>query len=135
MTMIITEFDRQRLKDVLTVACAQTVTPDKDLAGFLGAYYRAIVVPSDEVPRDVVTMNSRVDMYDMEYDVTETYTLVYPVDSDIFTNRLSILNPMGMAILGRRQGEIARWRSTNGEHHLQLMKLVFQPEREGLLNL
>ena len=60
---------------------------------------------------------------------------MYPDDADIFSNRLSILNPMGMAILGRRPGEVARWQNSSGEHLFELKELAFQPEREGVMNL
>ncbi len=135
MSIIITELDKERLERVLAEAAAQTVQPDEHLEAFRREFKLATVVPSEDVPADVVTMNSTVDMYDMEFDVTDTYTIVYPINADIFSNRLSILNPMGMAVLGRRQGEIAQWQNTNGEHQLKLMKLVFQPEREGAMNL
>lgn len=135
MNIIITELDKERLERVLAETAAQIRQPDDHLTAFQREFDRAVIVSANEVPSDVVTMNSRVDMYDMEFDVTETYTLVYPVDADIFSNRLSILNPMGMAILGRRRGDVARWQNSHGEHQLKLMNLAFQPEREGVMNL
>ena len=133
--IIITQLDKERLERVLATAVAQAIGPDAHLEAFRREFERATVVSPEEVPADVVTMNSTVNLYDMEFDVTDSYTLVYPVDADIFSNRLSILNPMGMAILGRRPGDVARWQNSHGEHMLELRGLAFQPEREGALNL
>ena len=134
-TITITQLDKQRIERLLAQFDARAIKPDEHLEWFRQEFERATVVPPEEVPADIVTMNSVVNLYDIDFDVTESYTLVYPVDADIFENRVSVLNPMGMAILGRRSGDVARWRNSNGEHQLELKELVFQPEREGAMNL
>lgn len=132
---IITALDQQKLAAVLTNALTQSVGPDAQLEAFRAELEQAEIVSPESVPPDVVTMNSTVCLYDADFDVTDTYHLVYPVDADIFDNRLSILNPMGMAVLGRRSGEVIRWQNANGEHEMKLKELQYQPEREGVLNL
>ena len=133
--LIITQLDRQRLEHMLSTAFAQVIGPDAHLEQFRAALQHATIVAAKDVPEDIVTMNSTIALYDIDFDVTESYTLVYPVDADIFSNRLSILNPMGTAILGRRPGAIIRWENCNGVHQLELKELSFQPEREGVLTL
>lgn len=133
--IIITRFDKERLGQVMAEATDQAIDSDEHLEAFRRKFERATIVAPEEIPADVVTMNSTVYLYDMDFDVTDSYTLVYPDDADIFSNRLSILNPMAMAILGRRPGEVARWQNASGEHLFELKELAFQPEREGLMNL
>lgn len=134
-TIIITALDKERIEQLLIEFDARAAKPDEHLEWFRKKLEQATIVPQEEVPADVVTMNSTVNLYDMDFDVTECYTLVYPINADIFANRVSVLNPMGMAILGHRPGDIARWKNSHGEHQLELRELVYQPEREGVLNL
>ena len=133
--LIITKLDQQRLEPLLTDAIAQRTVRVPYLETLRQELERATIVSSDDVPVDVITMNSQVDLYDKVFDVTETYTLVYPDDADPFSNRLSFMNPMGAVILGRRSGDVVCWQNSSGEHQLELRKLSFQPEREGVLNL
>ena len=133
--LIITKLDRRRLEPLLTDAIAQRTVRVPYLETLRQELERASIVSSDDVPVDVITMNSQVDLYDMEFDVTETYTLVYPADADLFSNRLSVLSPRGAVILGRRSGDVVCWQNSSGEHQLELRKLSFQPEREGVQNL
>ncbi len=133
--IMITESDKSRLMRLLDEVTAQSVRPDEEFNAFRRKLNRAQVVPSEEIPDDIVTMNSKIEMYDGDFDITEVYTLVYPRDANASLNRLSILNPLGMTILGRRQGDVARWYNASGEHQLTLMTLTFQPERDGVMNL
>ena len=133
--LIITKLDQQRLKPLLADVMVKKSVLDPYLETLYRELERATIVSSDDVPFDVITMNSQVDLYDVEFDVTETYTLVFPVDADVFANRLSVLNPMGAVILGRRSGDVVCWQNASGEHQLELRKLSFQPERDGVLNL
>lgn len=132
---IITQLDQQRLDALLAEAIAQTTKPDEQFEAFRHELEHARIVSPQETPIDIVTMNSTISLYDADFDVTETYSLVYPSDADIFDNRLSILNPMGMAILGRRIASVIHWKNSNGDHRMELKDLHFQPEREGALHL
>jgi regulator of nucleoside diphosphate kinase len=91
-----------------------------DLADLQTELDRARVVPPEDVPDDVVTMNSTVELRDLDTDQVETYTLVYPDFADIANNRLSILAPIGTAILGYRVGDRIRWRVPAGWRGLQI---------------
>ena len=72
---------------------------------------RARVVPRSEIPPDVVTMNSTVRLRDLETGEEETYTLVYPDEADIEENKLSVLAPVGTALLGTGPGTWSSGRS------------------------
>jgi regulator of nucleoside diphosphate kinase len=108
---------------------------NRHLAELIAELQRAEVVPSDEVPSDVVTMNSTVVLRDLDTGEEETYTLVYPNHADIARNRLSVLAPIGTAILGYQVGDVVRWRVPAGMRRLRVEDVLFQPERVGAFHL
>lgn len=83
---------------------------------------RASVVRSDAVPPDVVTMNSQVALAYETTGVRRLVTLVYPADAKASLERISVLDPLGMALLGASSGKLLLGR-------LRLEKVVYQPER------
>ena len=93
----------------------------------------ARVVSPDKVPPNVVTMNSTVRLRQRRANGDETYTLVYPRDADIAKGKLSVLAPIGTAILGYRVGDDVEWQVPSGLIQFTIEKLVFQPERDGVV--
>jgi len=93
----------------------------------------AQIVPEDEIPSDVVTINSTVSLRDLGTNKVETYTLVYPGRADIANHKLSVFAPIGTAILGYRVGDTFRWRVPDGWRNLKVEKVIYQPERDGAL--
>lgn len=96
---------------------------------------RSRVVPLQRVPKGVVTMHSQVRVRDMSSDEVETYTLVYPDEADIDQGKLSVLAPLGTAILGARAGETITWRMPAGPRKVKIEKILYQPEAAGDLHL
>jgi len=86
---------------------------------------RAEVVEPGDVPRDVVTMNSEIHVKDLDTEEVKTYRLVYPaqVHDD---NSISILAPIGTAILGYQVGDVIEWRVPKGLRRLKVLKVVPQ---------
>lgn len=76
---------------------------------------RAIVVSVEQVPKDVVTMNSTIKFADLESGKESQVTLVYPNDANISENKISILAPIGSALIGLRVGEVIDWPVPNGK--------------------
>lgn len=132
--IIITDTDRQRLELLLSSAFAKAIESASYLDALRFELRHAKIVASEDVPHDVITMNSTVSLYDVDYDVTDTYTLVYPREADILENKVSVLAPIGTAILGYRIGDVVHWQSSKGPRQLILKDLVYQPEREGALH-
>ena len=87
---------------------------------------RARVVEDGEVPADIVRMGSTV-AYRTDAGQTPTVTLVYPVDADIATGRISIMTPVGTALIGLRQGQSITWRDRNGKRHMLTVMSVLPP--------
>ncbi|HET7753668.1 MAG TPA: nucleoside diphosphate kinase regulator [Anaeromyxobacteraceae bacterium] len=83
---------------------------------------RARVVPSHEAPRDLVTMNSRVHFEDSRTGRARVVELVYPPDADASAGRVSVLAPIGAALLGLSVGQSIEWPLPNGT--TALVKIV-----------
>jgi regulator of nucleoside diphosphate kinase len=92
-------------------------------------------VVSDDIPHNVITMNSQVSLKDMETGETMTYTLVYPSEANLLENKISIMAPVGTAILGFCEGDIISWEVPDGVVKLQVEKILYQPEAAGDLDL
>jgi regulator of nucleoside diphosphate kinase len=93
---------------------------------------RATVVSDDQLPGDVVTMNSTVNFQDLDSGKELVVTLVYPHDANIADNKISILAPIGSALIGLRVGQVIHWPLPNGkEKRLKVISVLCQPEVEG----
>ncbi len=93
---------------------------------------RVMVVADDELPKDVVSMNSKVSFQDLDTQAEFVVTLVYPHDAKIEENKISILAPVGSALIGLRVGQDIRWPVPNGkEKRLKVTSVIYQPESDG----
>ena len=130
--IIINAIDHERLEDLLTSEFAKAIDPSDHLRDLKMELDRARIVQPEKVPRNVVTMNSTIVLRDLVTNEKETYTLVFPDSADIANNRLSVLAPIGTAILGERLGDVLRWRVPEGWRRLKVERVLYQPEREGV---
>ena len=90
---------------------------------------RATVVPRTEIPNDVVTMNSRVVFENETTKERREVTLVYPNEADIDAGKISILVPVGSALLGLRVGQSIDWELPSGaKHRYRIIDVPYQPE-------
>lgn len=97
---------------------------------------RAKIVDSFQLPDDVVSMNSTVELRVTKSDFPVYMTLVYPYGMRKDGSTLSILSPIGTALLGIRQGEEFYWPGRDGRNiKARLENILYQPEREGHYNL
>ncbi|SKB83381.1 GreA/GreB family elongation factor [Daejeonella lutea] len=87
----------------------------------------ARVISPDDMPGDVVSANSYVQIQDVESGKTFDFHLVNPREADIKTNRLSVLAPIGVALLGYRPGVEVDWEMPNG---LKVFRIVHVERRE-----
>jgi regulator of nucleoside diphosphate kinase len=130
-TIIMTKFDHERLKELLGVANSFAYGGRVDLAKLAGELERAEILDSKEIPPDVVTMNSKAEISDLDTGENMTYTLVFPRDANVDEGRISILAPLGTAILGYRVGEEFEWDVPSGKRRLRIAKVLYQPEAAG----
>jgi regulator of nucleoside diphosphate kinase len=96
---------------------------------------RSQVVEPGNVPDDVVTMHARVVVRDAKTKGAETFTVVFPEDADIDAGKLSVLAPLGAALLGTRVGQVVEFDTPGGKRRLRVEKVLYQPEAAGHFHL
>ena len=129
-TLYMTEFDLSRLRDVLQARTS--AGRDRDhLDSLEQELDRAHVVVASAIPRDVVTMNSQVRIEDVDTGVETVYTLVFPLDASIAEKKISILAPIGTALLGTRVGTTVDWPVPAGRRTVRIKDVLYQPEAAG----
>jgi regulator of nucleoside diphosphate kinase len=127
----ITEFDLMRLRSLIVEARYSNYRGTPYLDNLVKELDRAIVVPSKEVPPDVITMNTQVRLRDLDTDEEMIYTLVFPEDADISLGKVSVLAPIGTAMLGYRMGETFEWEVPAGTRKIKIEEILYQPEASG----
>jgi len=131
----ITQFDRERLDELLAVAGEFNYRDWGDLNRLAEELRRGQIVGSQTVAPTVVTMNSRVRLRDLDTDEVMQYTLLFPKDSDIETDRISVISPIGTAILGYSVGDTIEWTVPAGKRRIKIEALLYQPEAAGNYHL
>lgn len=127
----ITDKDMARLEKLLKVT--QKTQNVLDLEDELS---RAISVPSEKIPADVVTMNSKVRFKDEVTGEESEVTLVYPQEANADEGRVSILAPVGAALLGLSIGQAIEWTMPTGrKRKFKIISVLFQPEAAGRFDL
>ena len=125
----ITGYDRERLERLLEQP------PDGNLTGYLDDLRteldRAVVVEPEKIPPDVITMNSSVSLVDVDTAEEEEFTLVFPKDADADSGRISVMAPLGTAMLGYRVGDVFEWDVPMGRKRWRVAKVIYQPEAAG----
>jgi regulator of nucleoside diphosphate kinase len=132
--LLITEQDFDRLEMLLRTtspATRRSGAPANDGCALAEGLRHGRVVPSTKVAREVVTMNSRVRLRDLQSDDVYTFTLVYPADADVQAGKVSVLAPLGSALLGARAGHEVTWESPAGPRRAKIVRVLYQPEAAG----
>ncbi len=96
---------------------------------------RAVEVPSAEIPSDIITMNSTARLSDLNTGEEMILTLVYPDHANISEGKISVLAPIGTAMLGSREGETIEWEVPDGVRTLRIVHILNQPEAAGQYDL
>lgn len=130
MTIFITQFDYDRLIKLLD----KKKPHDEYDKTLLNELERSKLVDPKNIPTDVVTMNSQVRFKDNDGDEWE-YWLVFPNDANISKQRISILSPVGCALIGCRKGDTVTLPTPKGHKELKIEDILHQPEREGKFDL
>jgi regulator of nucleoside diphosphate kinase len=133
--ILVTEFDLERLESLLDMCWGSSSFDEENLECLQKKIFNCIVVPPEFIPNNIITMNST---FTVENEVTKeqkTYTLVFPEDADIKGNKISILAPIGIAILGHKVGESIEWIAPSGVKEMEIIEIHYQPETCGRFNL
>ena len=131
----LTDRDRDRLVEMVDTMRTRC---DRDTAQLLDTLekevLRARIVPSEEAEPNVVTMNSKVKFHDIDMGKKLVYTVTWPHLADTEERKVSVLAPIGMALLGTRVGQVIEWQVPMGKRRLKVDKILFQPESKGVLD-
>lgn len=131
----ITAFDLERLRKLILDAQSTEYRKSEYIEKLRMELNRAIIVKPQEIPPTVVTMNSKIQLVDLDTNEEETYTLVFPEDADISKGKISILAPIGTAMLGYEIGDVFEWDVPAGKRHLRVGRILYQPEASGNFDL
>src|SRR5690349_13203715 len=133
-TIYITAHDMERLKKLLDEEKNRHGYGNgrgEHLKGLETELNRSIRVADDKVPPDVITMHSKAHLIDLDSEEELIYTLVFPNEADIRQDKISVLAPIGTAMLGYRVGDMFEWAVPDGVRRLQVKRVLYQPEAAG----
>lgn len=126
--IVITEPDYERLLGLIESSKRFRQRDAEHLDALEQELERATVVKPGQIARDVVTMNSRVRVWDLGDGRELTYHIVFPGNADVAKNRISILAPIGTGLLGYSAGTIVEWPVPSGIRRLRILAVEFQPQ-------
>ncbi len=130
-TIYITENDYNRLNGLIERTREYNGT-DREYVNKLEAELdRAEIVDPTAMPADVITMRSKVRLKDLVSGESNTYSLVFPTEANFVEGKISVLAPIGTAILGYKQGDTIEWRVPSGLRRLKVEEVLYQPESAG----
>ena len=131
-TIYITELDRQRLEKLIEIAGGRNGTENHEyLRKLEHELDLAETVAPAEMPADVITMRSKVRLKDLNSGEEMVYTLVFPTEANYDEGKISVLAPVGTAMLGYRVGDTIEWQVPAGLRRIKVEEILFQPEAAG----
>ncbi|MCK9228644.1 MAG: nucleoside diphosphate kinase regulator [Syntrophorhabdaceae bacterium] len=130
--IFITRHDLERLRTIIDVHGGPEAPYLEKLKKELR---RAVVKEPNKIPGDVVTMNSIVRIKDVKTGEEHSFILVFPSKAGVAGKAVSILAPMGIALIGYREGDVLEWELPTGKVNIQIDEIIYQPERLGNYDL
>jgi len=130
-TIFITELDYDRLTGLIDRTRERNGTDREYLNKLEAELDRAEIVEAKDIPPDVITMRSKVRLKDLVSGESTTYSLVFPTEANFADGKISVLAPIGTAILGYRKGDTIEWPVPSGLRRLKVEEILYQPESAG----
>jgi regulator of nucleoside diphosphate kinase len=128
----LTDQDYTRLKHVLEARKRESRSIAHELETLEELLELARVVTPERVPANVVTMNSQVLFRDVRTDDEGTVTIAYPTETDPSSGRISVLSPVGTALIGAAEGEEVELPLPHGQtRRIRIQSVLYQPEAQG----
>jgi regulator of nucleoside diphosphate kinase len=127
----VTEVDSRRLQALIDGALLRDTRDTGSVEELERPLLVAEVLPAAQIGPDVVTMSSEVVVTDLDTDETFSLRVVFPRAANAGAGSISVLAPLGMAVLGRRTGEEITWSVPAGIRRLRVEEILYQPERDG----
>jgi regulator of nucleoside diphosphate kinase len=120
--IVITKIDAARLRELLAVR-ARSERDQDHLDELAAELERARIAETEDVPADVITLYTRVEVFDLVSGERRELTLVLPRESDASAGRISVLAPLGTALLGYRAGDEVEWQMPGGLRRLRIERV------------
>jgi regulator of nucleoside diphosphate kinase len=127
----VTDVDSRRLQSLIDLARVRDARDAGSIVQLEAHLDDADVTPAARISRFVVTMNSEVLVSDLATGERFRFHLVFPRLASAEEGRISVLAPLGMAVLGRQVGDEITWKVPGGLRHLRVDDIFYQPERAG----
>ena len=129
--IFITDFDMKRFKWLIANSHKFDEMYKKNMYQLEKELKNAVVVVPKDIPADVITMHSKFKIKHLDTNEESTYTLVFPFDADLEQHKLSILAPIGVAVIGYKLGDEISWEVPSGKRRIRIEEILYQPEAEG----
>ena len=128
----ITKTDYERLTKLIEIARERESDANREYIDRLEEELdRAEVVQQKHISADVITMRSTVRLKDLDTSEEMVYRLVFPTEANYDEGKISVLAPIGTAMLGYQRGNVIEWQVPSGVRRLSVEKILYQPESRG----
>lgn len=128
---ILNRHDIDRIRGFLSLATETGAQKFRSLLKLKKDLATATVFDPEEIPPDVVTMNSEMRIAGPSLDGSTVVKLVFPQEAGLAQGSVSLLAPLGAALLGRRAGDSVSYVAPAGEFEIEIIAIIFQPESAG----
>lgn len=131
-SIFVTETDRERLGNLIRLVRDQNDRPHFAYADKLEEELEfAEVVAPEEIPPDVVTMRSKIELKDLDTGEESSYTIVFPTEANFDEGKISILAPIATALLGNKIGSTVEFDAPSRRKRVEIVNILYQPESVG----
>jgi regulator of nucleoside diphosphate kinase len=128
--LFLSELDHHRLAELLTIARRKRLEDPAHLNGLAHELNAATVVPCDEMPDDVVTLHSRVKLEFPAAGSFRTCRIVLPSELGVSANEVSVLSPLGTALIGPREGDDIEYMVRGRPQSVRVVRILSQPRAD-----
>lgn len=129
--IVVTESDERRLRGLLSGQNEASFRDQAHLQELRTELDRALILKERDVPGDVITMYSRVCVRDLQDRRRSDFTLVLPLEADLKAKRISVLAPLGTALLGFKEGDEVEWRMPGGLRRMRVERVRRPPTNDA----
>ena len=130
-TIILSKLDFSRIHKCIHDARQMNTIGANEAENLMKELSSAKVVEPEEIPHDVVTMNSIVKISFLNTKKTLQFQIVYPDQANFRENRISILSPVATALIGYKVSDEIEWVVPSGLTKLRIDEIIYQPEAAG----
>ena len=134
-TIYVTEPDYRRLTGLIQITRDRNGVDIEYLNTLEAELERAEIVDPKRIPANVITMRSKVRLKDLVSGESKIYSLVFPTEANFSEGKISVLAPIGTAILGYKSGDSIEWPVPSGVRKLKVDEILYQPEAAGEYSL